>query len=40
MTEERQKEASKLASEVDTMIVIGGKNSSNTQKLLFASNSK
>ncbi len=32
-TEERQKEASKLASEVDTMIVIGGKNSSNTQKL-------
>lgn len=32
-TEERQKEARQLASEVDTMIVIGGKNSSNTQKL-------
>ena len=32
-TEERQREASKLAGHVDTMIVIGGKNSSNTQKL-------
>ena len=32
-TWERQEEARRLASEVDTMIVIGGKNSSNTQKL-------
>ena len=32
-TEERQKEAQRLASSVDSMIVIGGKNSSNTQKL-------
>ncbi len=32
-TEERQREARRLASEVDAMIVIGGKNSSNTQKL-------
>lgn len=32
-TEERQREAACLASEVDAMIVIGGKNSSNTQKL-------
>ena len=32
-TEERQKEAKELASKVDAMIVIGGKNSSNTQKL-------
>ena len=32
-TEERQKEAIKLAKESDVMIVIGGKNSSNTQKL-------
>lgn len=32
-TEERQREAGKLAGLVDTMIVIGGKNSSNTQKL-------
>lgn len=32
-TEERQKEAMDLAKSVDTMIVIGGKNSSNTQKL-------
>ncbi len=32
-TEERQREARDLASKVDTMIVIGGKNSSNTQKL-------
>lgn len=32
-TQERQVEAKRIASEVDTMIVIGGKNSSNTQKL-------
>lgn len=32
-TEERQKEAMELAKTVDAMIVIGGKNSSNTQKL-------
>jgi len=32
-TQERQVEAKKIASEVDVMIVIGGKNSSNTQKL-------
>ena len=32
-TEERQKEAAKIASGVDAMIVIGGKSSSNTQKL-------
>ncbi|MBE5935677.1 MAG: 4-hydroxy-3-methylbut-2-enyl diphosphate reductase [Lachnospiraceae bacterium] len=32
-TEERQKETVKLAKESDVMIVIGGKNSSNTQKL-------
>ena len=32
-TEERQLEAEKLAASVDSMIVIGGKNSSNTQKL-------
>lgn len=32
-TEERQKEAFELASECDGMIVIGGRNSSNTQKL-------
>ncbi|MCQ2492618.1 MAG: bifunctional 4-hydroxy-3-methylbut-2-enyl diphosphate reductase/30S ribosomal protein S1 [Lachnospiraceae bacterium] len=32
-TEERQLEARKIASEADAMIVIGGKNSSNTQKL-------
>ena len=32
-TEERQSEAATLAKEVDAMIVIGGKNSSNTQKL-------
>lgn len=32
-TEERQKETANLAKEVDAMIVIGGKNSSNTQKL-------
>ncbi len=32
-TQERQQEARKLASEVDAMIVIGGRQSSNTQKL-------
>ena len=32
-TQERQVEAKQIASEVDAMIVIGGKNSSNTQKL-------
>jgi 4-hydroxy-3-methylbut-2-enyl diphosphate reductase len=32
-TEERQAEARQIAGEVDTMIVIGGKHSSNTQKL-------
>ena len=32
-TEERQTEARKLASESDAMIVIGGRHSSNTQKL-------
>ena len=32
-TEERQKEAKTIAGEVDTMLVIGGKHSSNTQKL-------
>jgi 4-hydroxy-3-methylbut-2-enyl diphosphate reductase len=32
-TEERQTEARKIASRVDAMIVIGGSNSSNTQKL-------
>ena len=32
-TEERQKEAGSIAGEVDTMLVIGGRHSSNTQKL-------
>lgn len=32
-TEERQKEAAEIAKTVDAMIVIGGKSSSNTQKL-------
>ena len=32
-TQERQVEARRIASEVDAMIVIGGKHSSNTQKL-------
>ena len=32
-TEERQTEAKRIASEVDAMIVIGGRSSSNTQKL-------
>ena len=31
-TEERQKEAQNIAGEVDTMLVIGGRHSSNTQK--------
>ncbi|MDO4788277.1 MAG: 4-hydroxy-3-methylbut-2-enyl diphosphate reductase [Johnsonella sp.] len=33
-TQERQIEAEEIASEVDAMIVIGGKNSSNTSKLV------
>ena len=33
-TEERQTEARAIAEQVDAMIVIGGRNSSNTQKLL------
>ncbi len=33
-TEERQIETEKLSKEVDTIIVIGGKNSANTQKLV------
>lgn len=32
-TQERQAEAKEIASSVDAMVVIGGKNSSNTQKL-------
>jgi 4-hydroxy-3-methylbut-2-enyl diphosphate reductase len=32
-TEERQAEAARIAGEVDAMIVVGGKTSSNTQKL-------
>ena len=32
-TEERQKEAAEIAAKADAMIVIGGKNSSNTRKL-------
>ena len=32
-TEERQREAASIASMVDAMIVIGGRNSSNSQKL-------
>ena len=32
-TEERQREAKSIAGEVDTMLVIGGRHSSNTQKL-------
>ena len=33
-TQERQAEAKKIASDVDAMIVIGGKNSYNTSKLV------
>ena len=33
-TQERQVEARQIASQVDVMIVIGGKNSSNTQKVV------
>ena len=32
-TEERQREAKNIAGEVDTMLVVGGRHSSNTQKL-------
>ncbi|MCI8280383.1 MAG: 4-hydroxy-3-methylbut-2-enyl diphosphate reductase [Lachnospiraceae bacterium] len=32
-TQERQREAKEISAQVDAMIVIGGKNSSNTQKL-------
>ena len=32
-TENRQNEANRLSKEVDMVIVIGGKNSSNTKKL-------
>ncbi len=39
-TELRQKETSKLASEVDAMIIIGGKNSSNTRKLYELASTK
>ena len=39
-TEERQKETEQLAGEVDAMIVIGGRNSSNTQKLYEISRQK
>ena len=39
-TEERQNEAEELASKVDYMIVIGGKSSSNTQKLYDISKQK
>ena len=39
-TEERQTEARKIAKEVDAMIVIGDKNSSNTQKLFEICNTE
>ncbi|MBE6145246.1 MAG: 4-hydroxy-3-methylbut-2-enyl diphosphate reductase [Firmicutes bacterium] len=39
-TELRQKETSKLSEEVDAMIIIGGKNSSNTKKLYDIASSK
>ena len=39
-TELRQKETSKLAGDVDAMIIIGGKNSSNTKKLYELASSK
>lgn len=37
-TENRQLEAKKMSSESDTMLIIGGKNSSNTKKLFEISN--
>lgn len=39
-TEERQEEANQLAEESDAMVVIGGKHSSNTQKLYEISKNK
>lgn len=39
-TQNRQKETEKIAKEVDYMIIIGGKNSSNTKKLYEISNKK
>ena len=39
-TELRQKETSSLATQVDAMIIIGGKNSSNTKKLYELASSK
>ena len=39
-TELRQKETSSLATQVDAMIIIGGKNSSNTKKLFELASSK
>ncbi len=39
-TEERQQETAEIAGQVDAMIVIGGKHSSNTQKLYDISRSK
>lgn len=39
-TELRQKETSNLSEEVDAMIIIGGKNSSNTKKLYDIASSK
>ena len=37
-TEERQREAKSIAGEVDTMLVVGGRHSSNTQKLELVDN--
>ena len=39
-TEQRQKETKKLSQNVDCMIIIGGKNSSNTKKLYDIANEK
>lgn len=39
VTENRQKEVERLASEVDLMLIIGGRSSSNTRKLLNVSKS-
>lgn len=39
-TQNRQKETEKIAKEVDYMIIIGGKNSSNTKKLYEIANKK